>query len=276
MNPKLSWKITTYLLLFLWAIFTLLPLYWLLSTTFKPPSEAIGYPPTFIPAHPTLKNFGYLLFKSRFGFKSYINSIIIALGATFVSAFTAMLAGFGFSRFNFPFKAQILVGILLLQMIPILAVIIPLYKLYSIYKLYDTRIGLILVYSVRTISMNIWLLKGYFDTIPVDIEEAALIDGCSKIQAFFHVLFPIASPGIAAAAIFAFTRSWNEFLIAMTLTSQVRPYTVELYRFIGEYGDVDWSLLATASFIAILPVIILFSIFQKYFIIGLAGGALKE
>ena len=276
MKPKLAWKIITYLLLIIWAIFTIMPLYWLLSTTFKPSSEAIGYPPTLIPRHPTLKNFGKLLFQSKFGFKSYLNSIVIALGATLVSTISAMLGGFGFSRFKFPFKDQILVIILLLQMIPLLAVIIPLYKLYSLYGLYDTRVGLVLVYAVRTVSMNTWLLKGYFDTIPVEIEEAALIDGCSRLQAFYLIAFPIAAPGVAAAAIFAFFRSWNEFMIAMTLTSTVRPYTVELYRFIGEHGDVDWSLLGTASFIASVPVLILFSFFQKYFIIGLAGGALKE
>jgi len=275
MKPKLSWKIITYLLLIIWAIFTIMPLYWLLSTTFKPSSEAIGYPPTLIPRHPTLKNFGILLFQSKFGFKSYLNSIAIAMGATLISTISAMLAGYGFSRFRFPFKNQILVMILLIQMIPLLAVIIPLYKLYSLYGLYDTRLGLVLVYAVRTVSMNTWLLKGYFDTVPVEIEEAALIDGCSRLQAFYRISFPIAAPGVAAAAIFAFFRSWNEFMIAMTLTSTVRPYTVELYRFIGEHGNVDWSLLATASFIAIVPVLVLFSFFQKYFIIGLAGGALK-
>ncbi len=276
MKPKLTWKIITYLILIFWAVFTIMPLYWLLSTTFKPSSEAIGYPPTLIPRNPTLKNFNILLFQSKFGFKSYLNSIIISLGATLISTMSAMLAGYGFSRFGFPFKNQILVLILLLQMIPLLAVIIPLYKLFSLYGLYDTRIGLVLVYAVRTVSMNTWLLKGYFDTVPVEIEEAALIDGCSRLQAFYRVSLPIAIPGVAAAAIFAFFRSWNEFMIAMTLTSTVRPYTVELYRFIGEHGDVDWSLLATASFIAIVPVLVLFSFFQKYFIIGLAGGALKE
>jgi len=276
MNPKLSWKIVTYTLLVLWALFTVMPLYWLLSATFKPPDEAIGYPPTLIPRHPTLKNFGDLLFRSKFGFKSYLNSIVIAVGATLISTGCAMLAGFGFSRFRFPLRNQILVLILLIQMIPLLAVIIPLYRLYSLYGLYDTRFGLMIVYAVRTVSMNTWLLKGYFDTIPVEIEEAALIDGCSRLQAFLRVSFPIAAPGVAAAAIFAFFRSWNEFMIAMTLTSTVRPYTVELYRFIGEHGDVDWSLLGTASFIAIVPVLILFSFFQKYFVIGLAGGAVKE
>ena len=276
MNPKLSWKIVTYVLLVVWVVFTVMPLYWLLSATFKAPGEAIGYPPTLIPRHPTLRNFGDLLFRSKFGFKSYLNSIVIAVGATLISTGCAMLAGFGFSRFRFPLRNQILVLILLIQMIPLLAVIIPLYRLYSLYGLYDTRFGLMIVYAVRTVSMNTWLLKGYFDTIPVEIEEAALMDGCSRLQAFLRVSFPIASPGVAAAAIFAFFRSWNEFMIAMTLTSTVRPYTVELYRFIGEHGDVDWSLLGTASFIAIVPVLILFSFFQKYFVIGLAGGAVKE
>ena len=276
MNPKPVWKIVTYSLLVLWVLFTVMPLYWLLSATFKPPGEAIGYPPTLIPRHPTLRKFGDLLFRSKFGFKSYLNSIVIAVGATLISTGCAMLAGFGFSRFLFPLRNQILVLILLIQMIPLLAVIIPLYRLYSLYGLYDTRFGLMIVYAVRTVSMNTWLLKGYFDTIPVEIEEAALIDGCSRLQAFFRVSFPIAAPGVAAAAIFAFFRSWNEFMIAMTLTSTVRPYTVELYRFLGEHGEVDWSLLGTASFIAIVPVLILFSIFQKYFVIGLAGGALKE
>jgi multiple sugar transport system permease protein len=276
MNPKPAWKILTYVLLILWVVFTVMPLYWLLSATFKPPDEAIGYPPTLFPRRPTLRNFGDLLFRSKFGFKSYLNSIVIAMGATLISTGCAMLAGFGFSRFRFPLRNQILVLILLIQMIPLLAVIIPLYRLYSLYGLYDTRIGLMIVYAVRTVSMNTWLLKGYFDTIPIEIEEAALIDGCSRLQAFFRVSFPIAAPGVAAASIFAFFRSWNEFMIAMTLTSTVRPYTVELYRFIGEHGEVDWSLLGTASFIAIVPVLILFSFFQKYFVIGLAGGAVKE
>jgi len=114
MKPLLSWKIITYLLLITWIVFTILPLYWLMSTTFKSPSEAIGYPPTLIPTRPTLENFGALFFQSKFGFKSYLNSIVIALGATLVSTISAMLGGFGFSRFKFPFKDQILVIILLL------------------------------------------------------------------------------------------------------------------------------------------------------------------
>jgi len=235
----------------------------------------MGYPPTFFPKHFTLSNFNTLLFKSKFGFKPFLNSIIISVGAMLISTVSSMLAGFGFSRFRFPFRKYLLILILLLQMIPILAVIIPLYKIYSIYGLYDTYWGLMLVYAMWTIPLNTWLLKGYFDTVPKEIEEAALIDGCSRMKSFFKVSFPIASPGIAAAAIFAFTRAWNEFILALTLTSQVRPYTVELYRFIGEYGQVSWNLLATASFIAIVPIIITFSFLQKYFVIGLSKGSVK-
>ncbi|MEJ2289048.1 MAG: carbohydrate ABC transporter permease, partial [Deinococcales bacterium] len=241
----------------------------------KSPSEAIGYPPTLFPRHWTLENFADLVLRSRFGFEPFLNSAIIALGATLISTVTSMLAGFGFSRFSFPLKRQGLVLLLLLQMIPILAVIVPLYRMYAAYGLYDTRIGLMLVYAMWTIPLNSWLLKGYFDTIPRELEEAALIDGCNRLNAFVRVAFPLAAPGVAAAAIFAFSRSWNEFILALTLTSQVRPYTVELYRFIGEYGEVSWNLIATASFIALVPVLVMFALFQKYFIAGLSGGSLK-
>ena len=276
MKTRLSWSIISYLILLLWVLFTLLPLYWLLSTTFKPASEAIGYPPTLFPENPTIENFYNLFFISKFGFQSYLNSFIIAIGGMGISTFSAILAGYGLSRYKFPGKDQIMIGILLFQMIPILATLIPLYQIFSLYGLYNTRLGLMLIYATQTAPMNTWILKGYFDTIPVAIEESAQIDGVSKTKAFMQIALPIAAPGISAAAIFAFFRAWNEFMIAVTMTTSVRPYTVELYRFIGEHGDVDWSLLGTASLVAIIPIFLLFSFFQKYFIIGMAGGALKS
>ena len=276
MKTKSSRWIISYLILFIWVLFTLLPLYWLLSTTFKPVSEAIGYPPTLFPKKPTFENFYNLFFISKFGFQSYLNSFIIALGGMVISTVSAILAGYGLSRYKFPGKEQIMIGILLFQMIPILATLIPLYQIFSLYGLYNTRFGLMLIYATQTAPMNTWILKGYFDTIPIAIEESAQIDGLSKSKAFMQIALPIAAPGISAAAIFAFFRAWNEFMIAVTMTTSVRPYTVELYRFIGEHGDVDWSLLGTASLVAILPIFLLFSFFQKYFIIGMAGGALKS
>lgn len=275
MRDSLFRKVTTYFLILVWAFFMILPVYWLISASLKNPSEAMGYPPTLIPKSFTLQNFHHLLFESSFGFKPYINSIIISVGATLLSTAASLLAGFGFSNFRFALYRPLLVGILLLQMVPIMALVIPLFRVYSLYGLYDTYLGLILIFGMWTIPMNTWLLKGYFDTMPKEIWESALIDGCSRLSAFFRISFPIAAPGVAAAAIFAFSRAWNEFTLAVILTSRVRPYPVELYRFIGEHGEVSWSMLSSAAVIAIVPIVIMFSFFQKYFIIGLAGGSVK-
>jgi ABC-type glycerol-3-phosphate transport system permease component len=263
-------------MLLIWLLFTVAPLYWLLSATFKPAAEAIGYPPTFFPKQPTLGNFAHIFSQAQFRFTSYFHSFIIAFGAMMLSVGTATLAGYSFSRFRFPAKGLLLISIMLFQMIPVLAIIIPLYQIFSLYGLYNTHLGLILIYATLTAPMNTWILKGYFDTIPVAIEESAMIDGLSRTKAFMVIALPIAAPGISASAIFAFFKAWNEYIIAMTMTSSIRPYTVELYRFIGDHGEVDWSLLGTASFIAIVPIFLLFAFFQKYFIIGMSGGAIKS
>lgn len=274
-SKKIS-KIAIYIVLVVFAILTLTPLYWLLSSTFKTSTEAIGYPPTLFPKNPTLQNFARLLDARNFNFKSFYHSLIVSFGAMALSCIVATLAGYGLSRLKFPGKKLIMVGIMFFQMVPVLALIIPLYQIFSTYRLYNTHIGLILIYATLSAPMNTWILKGYFDTIPDAIEEAAMIDGLSQPQAFFRIALPIAAPGLSASAIFAFFKAWNEYIVAMTLTSSMRPYTVELYRFIGEQGEVDWSLLGTAAFIAIVPIFLLFSFAQKYFIIGLSGGAVKS
>lgn len=268
-------QVLTYILIVLWILFTIAPLYWLLSSTFKHSSEAIGYPPTLFPKKVTLENFKILFTATRFDFSSYTNSFIIGLGAMSISIGTAVFAGYGLSRVKFKGKNMIMTSILLFQMVPVLATLIPLYQVFAKFGLYNTHFGLMLIYASQTAPMNTWLLKGYFDTIPYTIEEAAQIDGLSRTRTLLQIAIPIAAPGLSASAIFAFFRAWNEYIIAMTMTSTVRPYTVELYRFIGEQGDVDWSLLGTAAFVAILPIFLLFSFFQKYFIIGMSGGAIK-
>ncbi len=275
-DKRLGIKIITYSLIIFWILFTIAPLYWLLSSTFKHSSEAIGYPPTLFPKKVTFENFKILFTASRFDFSSYTNSMIIGLGSMAISIGVAVFAGYGLSRIKFKGKDIVMTSILLFQMVPVLATLIPLYQVFAKFGLYNTHVGLMLIYASQTAPMNTWLLKGYFDTIPYSIEEAAQIDGLSRTRTLLQIAIPIAAPGLSASAIFAFFRAWNEYIIAMTMTSTVRPYTVELYRFIGEQGDVDWSLLGTAAFIAILPIFLLFSFFQKYFIIGMSGGAIKE
>jgi len=269
-------QIIVYTILVLAIILTLVPIYWLLSSTFKTSEEAIGYPPTLIPQKVTFDNFRRLTNASLFNFKSFFHSFIISVGALILSCFTATMAGYSLSRYHLPGRKCVMVGIMSFQMIPVLAIIIPLYQIFSLYGLYNTHLGLMLVYATLTAPMNTWILKGYFDTIPQSIEEAAMIDGLSKAQAFLKIALPIAAPGLSAAAIFAFFKAWNEYIVASTLTSSIRPYTVELYRFIGEQGEVDWSLLGTASFVAVIPIFALCSFAQKYFIIGLSGGAVKS
>lgn len=269
-------RIFIYLVLIIAVVLTLVPLYWLLSSTFKTSGEAMGYPPSLFPRHPTLGNFVRLVSGAIFDFSSYYHSFVISFGAMLLSLFVATMGGYGLSRFKFPGKKIVMIGIMFFQMVPVLALIIPLYQTFSRMGLYNTHIGLILIYATLSAPMNTWVLKGYFDTIPDAIEEAAMIDGLTKPQSFLRIALPIATPGLSASAIFAFFRAWNEYIVARTLTSSVHPYTVELYRFIGEAGEVDWSLLGTASFIAIVPIFVLFSLCQKYFIIGLSGGAIKS
>lgn len=267
-----------YAVLILYAVITIAPLYWVFSTAFKPESEAYRYPPTLVPMQPTLDNFVTIFTESRtFGVRPYINSTIYGLGTALLTALLSVSAGYGFSRFRFPGRDPLLLGMLFVNMLPGLAMMVPFFKLYVGLGLYDTYVGLIFVYGVGAAPFAAWLMKGYIDTIPLELEEAALVDGCTRIQALYRVTARLAAPGSAAVAVVAFRGAWDDFSAALMLTSsdRIRPYTVAMYKFVGEYGEVTWHLIATAAVVSILPVVLAFSLFQKYFIAGLTGGALK-
>jgi len=272
------WKLTTYLLLTLWALFSLGPLYWLLSTAFKPRDEAMSFPPTLFPQTWTLANFRDLLAYPGFGTRPFVNSFVIAMGTVLLSVSIGLLAGYAFARFRFPGRRSLLIFILFIQMIPLLALIIPLYKVYATLHLLNSLYGLILADSMLAVPLVTWLMMGYFETIPAELEEAAMVDGCTRWGALWRISLPLAAPGIAAGAIYAFTKAWDEFLFALTFVStapELKPYTLALYRFIADEGTVSWHQIAAAAFISVVPVLIMFTLFQKYFIAGLTGGALK-
>lgn len=277
-KSKPGWVILTYVLLILWLIFSIFPIYWLSATAFKGAEEAIQYPPSLFPRVWTISSFRELFFETSFGIRPFQNSAILGIGTALVSTTLAAMVGYGFSRFPFRGSRGLLISILLINMISAYAVIIPLYRIFILYGLFNTFYGLILVYSTFTAPFVTWLLKGYFDTIPRELEEAAELDGCNRLRVLWHIMLPLAAPGLAAGLIFGFIEGWNEFLIAVTLTSgmNIRPYTAGLYAFIGEYGLVQWHLVGAATFISVIPVLILFGIFQKYFIIGLAQGGMVE
>ncbi len=272
-------RIAVYAVLGFYAIITLLPLYWIFVTTFKGPEEALGYPPTFIPESFTFGNIVEIFSSSKvFGVRPFVNSIIISIGAAVLAVFISFLAGYGFARYRFPGREVLLLSMLFINLLPLLAIVIPLFRLFIIYRLYDTYLGLALLHGCKTAPFTSWLMKNYIDTLPVELEESAMIDGCAPRQAMRKIIAPLAAPGLAAVAVMAFRAGWNDFTAALILTTSaaIRPYTIALYRFVGEQGTVEWRLISAAAFISIVPVVVSFAFFQKYFVAGLTGGAIKS
>ncbi len=271
-------RVAVYGVLIFYSIVTILPLYWIFVTAFKSSQEALGFPPTLIPQHFTLGNIIEIFTSSRvFGFRPFLNSLIISLGTAVIAVVLSFLAGYGFSRYRFPGHDVLLLSLLFLNLLPLLATVIPLFRLFVIYRLYDTYVGLILLHGLKTAPFTSWLMKNYIDTLPFELEESALIDGCVPWKAMLRIVAPLAAPGLAAVAVLGFRQAWNDFTAALILTTsaEVRPYTIALYRFVGEQGQVEWHLISAAAFISIVPVVVSFAFFQKYFVTGLTGGALK-
>ncbi len=278
-NASVVTRGIVYSVLVAYLIVTILPLYWIIITTFKEPAEAAMYPPTLIPRSITLQNIVFIFTESRvFGVRPFYSSLVISLGTSLLAAVVSFLAGYGFSRYRFPGRDAVLLSLLLMNFLPLLAILIPVFRLFILYRLYDTYLGLILLHGFKTAPFTAWLMKNYVDTLPLDLEESAMIDGCSSPQAMRRIVAPLAAPGLAAVAVLGFRQAWNDFTAALILTTSadVRPYTIALYRFVGEHGRVEWHLLSAAAFISVIPVVISFAFFQRYFVSGLTGGALKS
>jgi ABC-type glycerol-3-phosphate transport system permease component len=257
------------------ALPVLLPFLWMLSTSLKPLDEVNTYPPEWFTSSMSLAPYGEMFFYLPFATYT-LNSLIIALAATLLTLVFGCLAGFAFSRFRFRGKQIFLMVFLLSQMLPGASVIIPLFQLLRDAGLYDTRLGLTLIHTAVLLPFVIWLLYGFFNAIPQEIEDAALIDGCSRLGAMRRVILPLVLPGIGATAIFAFLGSWNEFFFALLLSSSdsVRTIPVGIGLFVGEYVDV-WNQMSAAAVLFSLPPLVLFLLMRRTFVKGLAAGALK-
>ncbi|MFQ5969733.1 MAG: carbohydrate ABC transporter permease [Nitrososphaerales archaeon] len=277
---KTSWffadRTLIYTIIAVYLFITLAPLAWVLSTSFKPNEEAISFPPKFFPEDPTLGNYLFVLTDPGL-LLSLVNSFIVSTGSTALSVAVSALAGYAFARFEFKGKIVIMSIILGLFMIPIVINIIPLYIMLANVGLLNTLIALILTFQILIIPLNIFLLKNYFETIPKELEEAALIDGCSRLGALRRVVLPLSMPGFAIAAVLSFRFSWNEFILPVVLSN--RPdsmiFQVALYQFISLYR-IDWGYLTAGINLALIPVLVLMLIFQKQMIRGLTLGAVRE
>jgi ABC-type glycerol-3-phosphate transport system permease component len=257
------------------VVLVLLPFLWTLSTSFKPLTEVNTYPPEWtspgMSLSPYIDMFFYLPFSTY-----TLNSLIVASASTVLTLFVGSLAGFAFSRFRFAGKNLFLLIFLLSQMLPGASVIIPLFQLVRVVGLYDTHVGLILVHTALLLPFAIWLLYGFFTTIPSEVEDAALIDGCSRLRALRAVILPLALPGIGATALFAFLGSWNEFFFALILTTSdsARTIPVGIGLFVGEYIDV-WNQMSAAAMLFSIPPLLVFALMRRTFVRGLAAGAVR-
>ena len=261
--------------------FTALPMLWMVSTSIKTEFAAIQQPPTWIPAEPTLNQYTTLLSPtSPTGqqFLGYIrNSVIVSTATTILGLLVAVPAAYAFARFNFPGRDALFFSVLIRNMFPVVVFLIPLFILMKNLRLIDTYFSLILTYLTFGLPLSIWLLKGFYDNIPPELERAARIDGATRFQAFWKIILPLSAPGLVATAIYAFIQGWNEYVYARTFINSEQRMTmpVGLERFFTEYAS-NWPGLMAASFIMSVPVVVLFLVLQRHFVRALTEGAVKH
>ena len=267
----------THLILILASIISIFPLLWILSTSFKPASQIFDSRIHFIPVTPTLENYRFLFTMKHNIFFTWLgNSALIAVSTTLLGLFLATTAAYALSRFRFPGHRTSLFMFLLIQMFPGALLIVPLYQLMRAYGLLNTWYGLVLAYATTALPFCVWMLKGFFDTIPVELEEAARVDGLSPIGSFYRIVLPLSLPGLAVTAFYSFITAWNEFMYAMTFMSKEKLYTlpVGMGTFVNQFQS-DWQYLAAGAVVITIPVIIFFFFAQRYLVAGLTAGGTK-
>ena len=261
-------------------LYAVVPMLWMLSTSLKTPFVALQQPPKWIPEHISFEQYQTLLspnnsIGSQF-LRYLLNSLWVSFATTILGVLVAVPAAYAFSRFNFPGKNALFFSILVRNMFTLVVLLIPLFILMKNLRLVNTHGSLILTYLTFGLPLSIWLLKGFYDNIPPQLEQAARIDGATRFQAFRLIVVPLSSPGIIATAIYAFIQSWNEYVYAFTFLNDRDLLTlpVGLQRFFSEYST-NWPGLMAASFIMSVPVVALFLLLQKYFVKALTEGAIK-
>ncbi|CAN7482462.1 carbohydrate ABC transporter permease [Bosea sp. LjRoot9] len=257
------------------VLFALGPYGWMILTSLKPQAELSTWPLTYWPREPTLQHYSDLIARTNFA-GSLGNSLIIAIGASLLGLGVSIPAAYAFSRFRFRGRQGLLTGFLVINMFPVVLLIIPLFLMMRRLGLIDSFLGVILGHSTFSIPFAIWMLTSYFNAIPRDLDEAAMIDGASRLQTIRLIILPLLMPGVVTAGIYIFITSWNEYLFAMMLSGQaVRTVTVALQLFIGEF-TIQWGLLTAGGTLIALPVTFLFLLVQRRLVGGLTAGAVKS
>lgn len=258
-----------------WMLFILTPYLWMFLTSIKPAKELYTSPIKYLPSAVTFDGYKLLLKTTSFP-RFLLNSLIVAFSTVAVTAVVATLAAYCFSRLEFRGKQKLLGVFLISQMFPAVLLVLSLFFIMKNLGVLNTPFALILAYSTFSLPFTIWLLSGFLNTIPYELDESGMIDGASRWQTFRHIIFPLAMPGIVAALTYVFILSWNEFLYALTFTSDASAQTlpVGLNSFMGEFV-IRWDLLTAGGVLTSIPIIIFFMLVQKYLVQGLTSGAVK-
>ena len=280
MKKKNGRKIITVILVILVCIFALFPFIWMISTSFKPAQEVYSSTPSFVPKNPTANGYEEMLTtkSTTFDFMQWtVNSVIVSLLTTLFSMVIATLGGYGISRFRFRGRNALSYIILTTQVLPGSLLIIPLYIIMGNMQLLDTRMGLVMAYATFSVPFCTWMMKGFFDSIPVSLEEAAKVDGAGRFRCFATVVMPLTIPGLVATGLFSFITGWNEYLFASTFMKSYENWTlpIGIASFQGQYAT-NWGTLMAGAVLITIPVVILFLALQKHLVGGMTAGAVKQ
>lgn len=268
-------RISAWTAVIVFGLFTFLPVYWLLVTSLTPRTQVFQYPPAFFPASPTLDAYVSLL-QTPAIFRYFRNSVIVSVATAVLSVIVSAWMAYSFSKFRFRGRRSLMYLVLASQMFPQALLLVTLYGVFAAYGMLNTYAALVLSFTTFTLPLCVWMLKGFFDTIPNELVEAAKVDGASPMRTYVSIVLPLAAPGLVAAGLFAFVRGWNDFIFALTLAGPERqtlpPGLVNTY--IGEAATA-WPELMAASLVVSLPVALAFVALQKYLVGGLTAGAVK-
>jgi multiple sugar transport system permease protein len=268
--------IIAYVILAIVVLYTVTPFLWMIFTSLKSDKEAVAIPPTLWPKEPTLEAYIQILIWGNFPIW-FLNSSIIALGTALLSTLIGSFAAYGFSRFSFLGRATLIGIILASQMLPGVLLVGPYFKMLTTVGLYNTYLGLIIAFTAITLPFSTWMLKGFTDTVPEELDDAALIDGCTPLGAYFRVVMPLIAPGMVATVIFAFLLVWGDLLWVLVLTSgeEMTTITLGLTRLVTQFRII-WPQLMAGAVVGALPPLILYLLLQNYLVEGLTAGAVKE
>ena len=259
-----------HLVLFLAVFFIVTPLVWELITSFK--TNRAVYDLTYLPRNPTLESYHTALIERGY-WRAVVNSVIIASASTVVVMALGVPAGYVFSRYRFRFDNLVFTFVLFTRLFPPIGLVVPYFRIMNVFGLINTRTGIVLANVYLWLPLVVYIMRNFFITIPRELDEAAMIDGCTKVQAFRYAVLPVVMPGVAAGTILTFLYSWREFLFAFTVATDLSSMTIPVatFLFVGD-TSIEWASMAAAAVVATIPSAIVVFFFQRYIVVGLTGG----